>query len=211
MVLGAHHGSLNGGIRSADHVDVLILVGCCLGSRSTVIDARTLELPVAGDVEAPDSHARGDDQRSTCELGAIGEVDSFERSRDVDPIDFCGGDELCPEPLRLSYGPTCEVCSTDALGKPEVVLNTVAGSRLTTWRFSLDHHCGETLRSSVYRCGESCGSASDNDEVIEGRFGERVDANGLSQDRLVRVDEYRIVLKQDNGQLSASVGRCGRQ
>src|SRR5205814_6236975 len=80
-------------------------------------------------------------------------------------VDFCQFD-LQPEVGRLLLQQGAEGVSCNPVGKARVVLDVLAVEHLAAGSEALHQQSVAAVPSSVEPGGESCGSATDDDEVI---------------------------------------------
>ena len=101
-----------------------------------------------------------------------------------------------PDPVDIR--PPRQVCTTHAVGKPEVVLNPRARSCLPSRRFVLDNQRPQSFGRSVDRRSQPCQTRSHDHQVIElfRRLGAQPDLVG--QLRLVRLHQVGTIAKQDS-------------
>ena len=170
-----------GGVRAADHGDVLVRARLRLDQRRAVVDPAARQRLDARRVEAPVGHARGDQHGVAGELGAAREPDDALRPARLERLHLPHGEQLGPEAARLVVRAAGEVGARQAVREAEVVLDPRALPGLAARRGALDEHGPQPLRGAVDRGGEPGRAAADDHEVVEVEHGARGEAEPVGE------------------------------
>jgi len=143
------------------------------------------------------------------ERAPVAQVDDAGGPVDLERGRLLRGQHLGAEPPRLVGRPLGELGAREALREAEVVLDPRALAGLAAGRLPLDQHGPQPLRRAVDGRRKTRGAAADDDQIVEGELGARVQAELLGELPVARRLEPRAVVEQHDRQPRRVCARAG--
>ncbi len=116
-----------------------------------VVDAGTLQMVHARDVQPSPLYAGGDQRCVAGKLAAIGEFENAIRSFHAQLDHLLRSDNLHSETLRLHHRATRQVAAAQAGGKTKIIFNARTQARLPAGSLAIDHHRLQPFGRAIHR------------------------------------------------------------
>ena len=156
-----------GGVSSSYDDDLSVTAQQRFHRGCGIVEAPVFEIPLVLHVELSVPRPACDHDRACTNSQTASKDQSMQTIHLGCAYNVTRNGEVNPELERLEMATARQLRSRNAGRKSEVILNFRAGTGLSSRGIPFDHNRGQALRSCVDRSGKTCGTGSDDGDVID--------------------------------------------